>query len=861
MANSGLAKGGWTVRRAAVIGAGTMGAQIAALLAGFGIECELLDVPDAEGRDRRAEAALEKLAAMRPSPLFNRGDLDRIRPGNVEDHCERLAECDWIVEAVFEDLAIKQQLWSTLAPHVRDDAIASTNTSSIPIHSIANVLPPVVRQRFLGAHFFNPPRYLRLFELIPTDETDPAVTAAMQRLGSETLGKGCVRAHDVPGFVGNRIGLYVFSETLRAMQDLGLGPDEVDAVTGPPLGRPRSATFRTLDLIGLDVYVDICDKLQATVPEAWEKEAFAVPAFVRVMVARGWLGAKSGQGFYKREETDGGREILVLDPKTLEYRPQRSLDAPSLRAVRKLEDTGDRISALARADDDAGRLAWRILSRLFAFAAAKIPEVADEIASIDNAMRWGFAWELGPFETWEALGIADTADRMARDGLAVPPWVDELARQSEPFYRYTDKGTEQATPASGYAHVSDSEKSLSLPWLQAQAQQIVSRAGATLRDLGDGIAFLDVHGPKQTIDADVLDMLQIAAEQVPAAFRGLVLSSHVQPHFCVGANLAVILQAAQEQQWDVIERFIHKLQYSLLALKRMPVPFVTALYGRALGGGLELGLSAQRVVAARESYVGLVETAVGLVPAGGGCKELLLRMLAEGDEDRMDSRFRGNDGHSAGGNDGRSLCGSDGQAARGDDGQPVRGNDENAMRGNHGRDFRAHRTMSRHSRESGSPSDPAQAVQRTFATIRLAKVSQHAPDAAAIGYLRASDVIEANPDHLLYRAKAEALALSEAGDSSRAEPVTLPALGANGRDALLAPIEELARADKASDHDLAIARKLACILTGGDASAGTLATEEHFIDLEREAFVSLCGEPKTQDRIAHILKTGKPLRN
>ena len=853
LANSGLAKGGWTVRRAAVIGAGTMGAQIAALLAGFGIECELLDVPDAEGRDRRAEAALEKLAAMRPSPLFNRGDLDRIRPGNVEDHAARLANCDWAIEAVYEDLQVKQQLWSMLAPHVRDDAIVSTNTSSIPIHSIASVLPPNVRQRFLGAHFFNPPRYLRLFELIPTDETDPAVTAAVQRLGSETLGKGCVRAHDVPGFVGNRVGLYVFAETLRAMQDLGLGPDEVDAVTGPPLGRPRSATFRTLDLIGLDVYVDICDKLQATVPEAWEKETFAVPAFVREMVARGWLGAKSGQGFYKREETDGGREILVLDPETLEYRPQRSLDAPSLRAVRKLEDTGDRISALARADDDAGRLAWRILSRLFAFAAAKIPEVADEIASIDDAMRWGFAWELGPFETWEALGIAETAGRMGRDGLAVPPWVDALARQGEPFYRYTDRGTEQATPASGYAHVSDSEKSLSLPWLQAQAKPVVSRAGATLRDLGEGIAFLDVHGPKQTIDADVLDMLQIAAEQVPTAFRGLVLSSHVQPNVCVGANLAVILQAAQEQQWDVIERFIHKLQYSLLALKRMPVPIVTALYGRALGGGLELGLSAQRVVAARESYVGLVETAVGLVPAGGGCKELLLRMLAEWDEEKMDSRFRGNDGHSADGNDGR--------AARGDDGQPVRGNGDNAMRGNHGRDSRAHRTMSRHSRESGSPSDPAQAVQRAFATIRLAKVSQHAPDAAAIGYLRASDTIEANPDHLLYRAKAEALALSEAGDVSRAEPVTLPALGADGRDAMLAPIEELARAGKASDHDLTIARKLAFILTGGDASAGTLATEEHFIDLEREAFVSLCGEAKTQDRIAHILKTGKPLRN
>ncbi|MDE2817403.1 MAG: 3-hydroxyacyl-CoA dehydrogenase/enoyl-CoA hydratase family protein, partial [Chloroflexota bacterium] len=705
--------------------------------------------------------------------------------------------------------------------------------------------PADLRQRFLGAHFFNPPRYLRLFELIPTAETDPAVTAAVQRFGSETLGKGCVVAHDVPGFVGNRIGLYVLAETMRAMQESGLGPDEVDSVTGPPLGRPRSATFRTLDLIGLDVYVDICDKLQSAVPEAWEKEAFAVPDFLREMVARGWLGEKSGQGFYKREQVDGRREILALDPATLAYRPQRKLDALSLAAARKAEDSGARIAALTQADGAAGRLAWRILSRLFAFAAAKIPEVTDEIASIDNAMRWGFAWELGPFETWHAMGIAHTADRMARDGLAVPPWVTALAQRSEPFYRYTAKGTEQATPASAYAHVSGSEKEMSLPWLQAQAKPVQSRPGATLYDIGDGIAFLDTHGPKQTIDSDVLDMMELAAEQVPPAFRGLVLSSHVQPNFCVGANLAVILQAAQEQQWDVIADFIHKLQYSLLALKRMPVPFVTALYGRALGGGIELGLSAHRVVAARESYVGLVETAVGLVPAGGGCKELLLRMVETSSEDRMDSRFHGNDGNPNRGSGGHSTHGNSGQDDHGIDTQDSHKND----------------TPSRHSRESGSPSDVAAAVQRALETIRLARLSQHAPDAIEIGYLCASDIIEANPDHLLYRAKAAAIALSEDAPLPQSQPAQLPVLGADGRDTLVAPVEELLRKEKATAHDLTLARKLAHILTGGDAPPGTLATEEHILDLEREAFVSLCGEPKSQDRIAHVLKTGKPLRN
>ena len=793
MAEPVISESAWTPRRAAVVGAGTMGAQIAALLAGCGVACELLDVPEDTGRNRRAEAALEKLAAMRPPPLFARGDLARIRPGNVEDHGARLNECDWVIEAVFEDLEVKQRLWSGLAPHLRDDAVASTNTSSIPIHAIAAALPANLRRRFLGAHFFNPPRYLRLFELIPTAETDPAVTAAVRRFGSETLGKGCVLAHDVPGFVGNRIGLYVFAETLRAMQEMGLGPDEVDAVTGPPLGRPRSATFRTLDLIGIDVYVDICDKLQATVPETWEREAFAVPPFLREMVARGWLGEKSGQGFYKRVERDGRREILVLDPETLEYRPQRRLDAPSLAAARNVEDGGARIAALAQADDGAGKLAWHILARLFAFSAAKIPEVADGIASIDNAMRWGFAWERGPFETWEAMGIAETADRMARDGLAVPPWVEALARRGERFYRYTAQGTEQATPQSAYKPVIGSERMFSLNRLRALPAPVAANAGGTLYDLGDGIAFLDAHGPKQTIDQDVLDMLEIAAARVPSAFRGLVLSSHAQPHFCVGANLAVLLHAAQEKQWGVIDTFIQNLQYGLLALKRMNVPFVTALYGRALGGGLELGLSAQRIVAARESYVGLVETAVGLVPAGGGCKELLLRMLA-----------------------------------------------------------------------AASSADGAPAAQRAFEIIRMGKVSQHAPDAREIGYLRPSDVIEPNPDHLLYRAKVEALALcqeGEAGASTRAQPAQLPALGGSARAALLAPVEELARAGKASDHDLLIARKLAFILTGGDATPGAQCDEAHFLDLEREAFVSLCGEPKSQDRIAHLLKTGKPLRN
>ena len=400
------------VRRAAVLGAGTMGAQIAALLASQGIPSDLLDLPSAPGapggRSRLAQEAKRRLLRLRPSPVSTPDALELVRPGNVAEHLERLREAHWVIEAVVERLDVKRELWARAAPHLHPNAILSTNTSGIPIASIAQALPAELQRRFLGTHFFNPPRYLRLLEVIPTPTTDPAVVAAISRFAEHVLGKGVVLAHDVPGFIANRIGCYGLLATFHAMREAGLGFDDVDAITGPAMGRPNSATFRTLDLVGLDVFVDICDSFQHTLPDPREREAFQVPPLLREMVRRGWTGEKAGRGFYQRVEGPDGSQVLVLDPERLEYRPRRRFQAPSLAAVRSIEDPAQRLRRLVAADDPAGRFAWRVLSRALAYTAQKVGEVADDVASVDRALRWGFGWELGPFEAWDALGVPET---------------------------------------------------------------------------------------------------------------------------------------------------------------------------------------------------------------------------------------------------------------------------------------------------------------------------------------------------------------------------------------------------------------------------------------------------------------------
>ena len=424
------------IKRVAVLGAGTMGAQIAALFASHGVRSDLLDLPSSgDSRSRLAEEARKRLPLLKPPPLDSEHDLDLIRPGNLEDDLQRAAEADWVIEAVIEDLDVKRRVWSEVAPHMRGDALASTNTSGIPVHSIAEALPQHLRGRFLGVHFFNPPRYLKLLEVIPTVETAAETVSAVRRIGEDLLGRGVVVAHDVPGFIANRIGTYGLLATLRAMDEYGLGPDEVDSITGPAMGRPNSATFRLLDLVGLDIFVAISVDLRKHLTDRRDREAFEVPQYLEDLVARGWLGDKAGQGFYKRVDAGGESQTLALKLDSFEYGPRRRVEAPSLVAVKDIEDPGRRLRTLVTAEDVAGRFAWRVLSEGLAYAARNVGVVADEFRSIDRAMRWGFGWQLGPFQAWDALGVGKTTRRMAADGLEVPEWVERVAERGQRFYQ------------------------------------------------------------------------------------------------------------------------------------------------------------------------------------------------------------------------------------------------------------------------------------------------------------------------------------------------------------------------------------------------------------------------------------------
>lgn len=778
------------IKRVAVIGAGTMGSQLAALMAGFGLDCDLLDiVPPGTGNGSRnvlAERALERLKKTTPKPAFTDADYQRIRPGNIEDDLPRLREADWVIEAVVEQLAVKQQLWAQVAPHLGEHTIASTNTSGLPVSKIAAALPEDVRSRFLGTHFFNPPRYLRLLELIPLETTDPEVIQRMQQFLRDELGKGVVIARDTPNFIGNRIGVYGLMITLAAMKQFNLSPDQVDIITGPPMGRPRSATFRTLDLVGLDVFASVVRNMQAASNDEAERQALELPDFVEEMLERGWLGEKTGQGFFKRERRDGERVILALDPETMEYRPRQRLASPVLEAVRNVPDPAERIRQLVTGDDVASQFAWTITSRVLAYTANKAAEISDDLVSIDRAMRWGFGWELGPFEIWDAIGTKYVVERMQKDGLELPQWVLDIASHDQKFYDTSDDQVWQVTVHGDRQLVATDPKDITRDILRKN-KVIRQNAGATLLDIGDGVAFLNFHSQNQAIGPDFIQMLNIAADEVERGYDGLVLSSTAAANFCVGANLFLVLMAAQEEEWDELDLMVKGLQQALMRLKYLSRPVVVAAFGQTLGGGLEIAFAADKVVASVETYAGLVEMGAGVIPAGGGCKEMLLRNVA-------------------------------------------------------------------------GQKDMHPALAEVFETIGTAKVATSAFEARQFGFFRLGDRIVANPDQLLYWAKQQVLALNAAGYRPP-EQTRITVAGREGRAVLELGAHQLRWAGFATDHDLFIARKLAYVLTGGDLPAGTEVTEDYILDLERSAFLSLVGEPKTQQRMQHLLKTGRPLRN
>jgi 3-hydroxyacyl-CoA dehydrogenase len=721
------------IRKAAVLGAGTMGAQIAAHLANAGVPTLLLDVSRQAAKD-----GFDRARAMKPDPFFTPAAQSLVRTGGFDEDLASIADADWILEAIVERLDVKQGLFERVEKYRRADAIVSSNTSGIPIAALAEGRSDAFRRHFLGTHFFNPPRYLRLLEVIPTADTDPAVVDAVSRFADVRLGKGVVVAKDTPNFIANHLGLFGVMQIFRALETGNYTIEEIDAITGSAIGRPRSATFRTMDIAGIDVLMHVArnlgERLMGTGPidlRGPVPTPFTIPAFVEALVARGTVGAKSGAGFYKKQK-DG--EILTLDPTTLEYRPKQAVKLPALEAARSIEDVGERIRTLVAGKDKVGEFLRQTLIPTLDYAARVTPDIAHSEEDVDRAMRWGFGWELGPFETLAAL-----------------------------------RGTG--------------------PTIKVGPVPLRKNAGASLVDMGDGVLQLEFHSKMNAIGGDTIQMLHAGVKEASANFAALVVANDAL-HFSAGANLMLLLLESQEGNWDEVEMMIRAFQGATMALRHAPVPVVVAPAGLALGGGCEVVLHGAAVQSAAEAYIGLVEVGVGLIPAGAGTKEMLARA--------MDAAPPG--------------------------------------------------------------ADPLPFVQRVFETIAFAKTSTSGPDAMRLGYLRESDAITMNRDHLAADAKARALALAPGYVQAQPRPA-IRVGGASLLAALKLGVHLALRAGRISEHDALIGRKLAWVLAGGNAPHATTLSEQQLLDLEREAFLSLCGERKTQERIAHTLKTGKPLRN
>ncbi|MCZ6675716.1 MAG: 3-hydroxyacyl-CoA dehydrogenase/enoyl-CoA hydratase family protein [Candidatus Poribacteria bacterium] len=798
------------IRKVAVVGAGTMGSQIAAHIANVGIPCDLLDILPTEltteerannltldspaVRNRIAQSALDRMkSAKTRSPFYLPDAAQPIRVGNLNDHAAWLADADWVIEAVVENLNVKKQVHARIDLHRKRGTLVTSNTSGISIRSIAEDLPEDYQECFMGTHFFNPPRYMYLLEIIPTDKTRPELVEFIVDFGERVLGKGIVRCKDTPNFIANRVGAFAIMHAIHLMLEAGLTIDEVDAITGPPLGRPRSATFRLGDLIGIDILVDVANNLYECVPDDEQRGLFRIPDFVSRMVEKNWLGDKTGQGFYHKRPGERGSEIWTLDYNSLEYIPRAQIEFDSLDAVKRIPDAGQRIKQLVNSGDRAGEFAWKCISNVMIYAASRIPEISEDLVSIDNVMKWGFNWEIGVFEMWDAIGVPESVERMRSEGHAIPPLVTNLLNAGQrSFYNraggaraYFDLGT------SDYREIESRPEVILLSDSKANGKVVKSNADASLIDIGDGVACLEFHGKMNTIDLPTIEMMVEALDEVKQNFEGLVIGNHAV-NFSVGANLVLMLQRARNKDWDALGRMGRAFQDADMALRLSPKPVVAAPAGMAFGGGCEITLGADRVCAAAETYIGLVELRVGLIPGAGGTKEMAIRCL---------------------------------------EGVPL---------------------------DAGG--DPFPHVKRAFETIAYSKVSESGAHAKTLGYLRDADKISINHAHHLYDAKQ--MVLSMAADGYQQPQPRMPfVLGEAGLAQFKLEIHLMRRAAYISDHDVKVVNQLAYVLCGGKLSAPQFVSEQYLLDLEREAFLSLCGEEKTQQRIEYTLKTGRPLRN
>jgi len=789
------------IRKAGVLGAGTMGSRIAAHFANAGLPVVLLDIPSSGGpRSAVAAQALEGLKKSRPAAFYEASAASRIAIGNFDDDAALLADCDWVVEAVTENLAIKQALLDKIVPHLKVDAILTTNTSGLPVASIAGRLPEARRRRWFGTHFFNPPRYMRLVEIIPTPEADPDVLAAVSRFADLRLGKEVVLARDTPNFIANRIGVFIMLEAVRLMQAEDLTVEEVDALTGTAIGWPRTGTFRLADLVGLDVLAHVAGNFAQS-----QGQAVSVPPFIQSMLERRWLGDKTKQGFYKKDRDREGNELrLALDWKTLEYRPPSRPKFPALEMAKNAEKLPERLAQLLAGDvkkDKGARFHWKLLSALWNYAADCLPEIADNAASVDRAMRAGFNWEMGPFHLWDAAGVRATVERMKGAGGPVSANVERLlAAGGDSWYR--NNGRECFDLASG-AHqpLAAAEGAARVAHFRASHGVLKHNPGASLIDIGDGVACLELHSLKDSIGEDIVRMLTDTLRPDSDAvrnFAAFVIGGDAD-NFSVGANLMQLLLAVQEDEWDDVDLMIRAFQRMTAAIKFCPRPVVVAPFGLCLGGGAEIALHGARRQAHAELYMGLVECGVGLLPAGGGCKEMTMHAIRAAAAVREGGR--------------------------------------------------------------SESVELMEALRGSFESIAMAKVSTSASEARGLGYLGPADGITMNRDRLLMEGKRVARDLAKAGYAAPLPRTDIPAPGQNLLATFKLGVHTMREGEFISDHDAKVANRVAHVLCGGDVTPGTPVSEQYLLDLEREAFLSLCGEKKTQERIAFTLKTGKPLRN
>jgi 3-hydroxyacyl-CoA dehydrogenase len=787
------------IKKVAVLGSGVMGSRIACHFANIGVEVVLLDIvpkdaaADKKSRNKIVNDALDFALKSNPSPIYRKSYAKRITTGNFEDDMKNIATCDWIIEVVIERLDIKKIVFENVEKFRKPGTLITSNTSGIPIHLMNEGRSEDFQKHFCGTHFFNPPRYLRLLEIIPTPKTSPEVVDFLMHYGELFLGKTTVLCKDTPAFIANRIGVFGIMSLFHLVEKMGLTIEEVDKLTGPVLGRPKSATFRTCDVVGLDTLVHVANGVAATCPNDEAIESFKIPGYVAKMVENKWLGSKTEQGFFKKAKgTDGKSEIHALDIQTLEYKPAQKIKFATLEMTKTIDNVRDRMKVLLSGKDKAGDFYRASFYGLFSYVSNRIPEITDEVYKIDSAMNAGFAWELGPFEAWDSLGVAETVKAMEAAGKKPAQWIyDMLASGASTFYKVEDGAKKYYDiPSKSYKVIPGTEAFISLDNIRA-SKTIWKNSGTTITDIGDGIINLEFHTKMNSIGGEVIEGINKAIDLAEKSYRGLVISNE-GANFSAGANVGMIFMMAVEQEYDELNMAIKAFQNAMMRIRYSSIPVVVAPHNMALGGACEMSLHADRVVAHAETYMGLVEFGVGLIPGGGGSKEFAVRLaddLQEGDVELNNYRDR-------------------------------------------------------------------------FLTIGQAKVSTSAAEAFDLGYLRkGKDVIVVSRPRLLAEAKANCIELAEAGYTQPAPRKDIRVLGKQALGLAYLGANTMKSGNYISQHDEKISQKLAYVLAGGDLSSPTMVSEQYLLDLEREAFLSLCTEKKTLERIQSIITGGKILRN